>query len=95
MDMATTTNKEQAMNITHRNTTYTIIPTGIENDICTFYEITGPRTANGTLLIYKPDTFGTCARCFGISALERLSDGELTIIVGEQTNLIHLDPVAA
>ena len=89
--MATTTHKEQAMSITITNNgrTYTITETGVESDICTFYEIAGKRST-GMLLVYKPETFGTCARIMGISELERLSDYATTVLIGEQTDLITL-----
>jgi hypothetical protein len=92
--MATTTTQEQAMNITHNGRTYTITGTGVESDICHFYEITGKRST-GMLLVYKPDTFGTCARIMGISELERLSDYATTVLIADQTDLITLEEVAA
>lgn len=75
------------MNVTFGTRHYTIEPTGVESDIATFYAITGKRSC-GTLLIYKPDTFGIGARVFGISELERMSDYDMLMLIATQTNII-------
>jgi len=93
MDMATTTHKEPAMNtttITIKGRDYTInLDQCAENDIFRAYEITGKRGASGALLVYKPETFGICARVMWISELERLSDYAM------KTDLIPSEEVAA
>lgn len=62
----------------------------VESDIYYSYEITGKRGASGALLVYKPETFGTCARVIWISELQRMSDFDMTVAISEQTDLIAL-----
>jgi hypothetical protein len=99
MDMATTTHKEPAMNtttITIKGRDYTInLDQCAESDIFRAYEITGKRGASGALLVYKPETFGICARVMWISELERLSDYVMTTAIMDQTDLIPSEEVAA
>jgi hypothetical protein len=90
MDMATTTHKEPTMILNHGTRTYTIEDVNVENDFARFFVIRGKRGAEGTMLVYNPETFGTCARVFGISELERLSDYDMTALVANQTDLITL-----
>lgn len=81
------------MNITVGTRHYEIEATGVESHIAWFYEIKGKRST-GALLIYKPETFGTCARVFGISELERMSDYDMTTLIANQTDLISTEATA-
>jgi hypothetical protein len=90
MDMATTTHTETIMTINHGTRTYTIEDVNVQNDFARFFIIRGKRGAEGTMLVYNPETFGSCARVFGISELERLSDHDMTHLVAAQTDLINL-----
>jgi hypothetical protein len=91
MDMATTTDrKDDAMiTVTLNGREYQIDTDWcIESDISYSYRITGKRGASGSLLVYKPDTFGIGVRVLFISELQRMSDFDMTVAIAEQTDLI-------